>query len=383
MRLPAFRTSEKFVVVCTSLSPAPGSKWVEFQYVGGELSILGRREFSTWEECANPKNLPIILSIHGKGVVDRSIDQVTEPNEALKQAFPTTEPGSLVGSWATTDTGMNVSAARTEQVERLINLATTRGYRVVEVQLGTGHLLSLLPLIDVANERMDGSPWQIGTNGAIEGRINIGGQTVEDQEILAFATAVRHLTGRTDTLGGSLHSLQAGRTEERFRRIHRRLVKYAVAACMLLTIGTLVARRSLNHRYERALQASLADQGQARVAREVQGEIAIREAMLNLSGSEKELRAGLMADRLSAMIPATVRLTRMAIAPAAEAKNGTDLLLYPDSVVLEGVVPDPIELNGLVHTIKNEEFVAAAHVRNVSRQPRSSLAAFTIEISTR
>lgn len=387
------RQRTDMIAVSLPLASGPGV-YLRLSMAHGELQVVGRGPFISWEDAGLPPGRPVVLSIHGQGVVHRRVPERSgDDAQAFASAFPAVGEHALMATVVRSGEAVFIDAARSAQVAALIAAAHKAGHHVVDVLLGT----SVVGLLHGAA----GAPAQMRLPGAVlsfsrQGLVSVAAERTESEDLElggdrfdgpslhAFAAAYAFVTGGHGTAGRVPDELGAGRREERDRKRYRSVVRTALIAAAILLIGLSVLRRSVDRRYEEVTRALLNDQGRSERRAGLLAAVSEKEAIIRGSGLDEPLHAAYKADRIASLVPSGITLDRLVIGMGGSGAAGKGVdRIGPDTVLVRGHLADPVQLNVFITALEREAAFQGARLRSVAPAGRDGSAKFEIVVRMR
>lgn len=331
-----------------------------------------------------PANVPICLSIEGKGVLHKKWEGEAG-EEPLEKVLPHADKEAFYYTLFSTGSYSFMALARKEIIDKLLKSFQEKNCRLASVQLGSFAVQLLIPfLADAHTVRLGEKQWQ--TNGtslleleageAIEPN-QLGEEVLPARLTLPYANAFQLFFG---VEGWALSNLQAG--EEWLQKALFDKLKIALPAFFfLLLLANFFTFSNLSAENE-GLSSSLSQhQYQINKLADLNRQVAGQEKLYQTIGVGKQSFFSFYADRLVASIPdGHIRLNSLQLHPLQETKDRS-LAFAQGMLRVEGQCNSPLKLNAWLELLEGEGWVKAISNRRFSTRQQDNQGAFSFEIN--
>lgn len=360
---------------------------------GNKLSVINKRSALSIDEILNSsnRNLPIYLSIDGKGVLhkitesdpDKSVIELLLPNADSKD-FVTQEI-------STNDNKKLISIVRKDRLDEILNLINRAGFLVLKVFLGPGSVCGLAKILE--NDSTIKIPYYILylKNQTIEGfekncdpspefSINIESEILDSRFIVPFSNSIHHYIENDETENDcSVINEQA----ENFR--YRRLFQMSGWTIIVLLFGSLLINISFFEHYRQKNQILTV---QVKNNKELFSKIETlnrqikskEDFFLNNSNRSTPLLA-YYSDRLAKDVPSGIHFTRLSLFPLQkQITSNAGLNFLSRQIIITGYTRSSNYLDSWIKSLKKFNWIKEISIKNFIDNSTDQ-AGFELEIS--
>jgi hypothetical protein len=347
---------------------------------------------------ALPGKVPLVVTLHGKGVLMRKASaDVVNP---VAHFLPGSNPGEFY--WEAFAAGWEwyVFIARRTWVDEVLEQISALGYEIVHVKLGAGGIGNILPYLDRTKPGFRTYTYDVRLNdGSIEGMEVIAGEEeglveesllgdlyFKDLYLPGLGAALETLVQGVDGLSGGLDlpRVAQSRKEVEYRRY------FSLASWLVLgsLLGALLVNYILFSHYfdsnrtlatSRALALQTADE-EDRLRAQVEG----RYAFLDSLGWLVASRHSFDMDRIAELIPGSISLSGFDAAPPVETDGySTAIAFHRRLLRISGTCDDPEDLNLFIGSLKNLDFIQEVSLESYAYKRELATSQFIVKVQTR
>jgi hypothetical protein len=360
------------------------------------IEISRRFTDITFEELVkeNTKNLPLYISIGGKGIIHKKVktNEHTKEQELLNQVLPNASLKdfyiqqsiiSIHECW--------VSIIRKEVLDVLLQKIKSLNLFSIQLYLGPFILENVIPLLSavslitttheliVENDHII----QLDSLGAVASgdEYNIEGEIVNSHELIAFSSGLSHFIPSTKLIGINCEELE--HTKQEF--LHKN--KFLVVGFSLLvffftvTIINMLVGNSLqttNNELQYQINSKKQYVDELRILNE---ELIIKEGFIQNSGVTKASKISFYADQIALSVPNTIQLNQLFINPLSKKISKAEDINFNYHVIkISGTVDRSIELNNWIKYLQGYEWTNEVNIISFIQDNLSTPGEFEISI---
>ena len=349
-----------------------------------EKGIVKYKEKNEKELKQLDKNIPIAISICGKGILTKTLEH---SNQVPKEIFPNIK----LDDFYLQKEDEILCIARKDVIHEVIAAVVNEGFNVISVNLNGLAVKSVLPFIgknistiqlsnfsyEIENENLNSFSKQTASTS-----YSIGDELIESKNLISYATAFQELLPNYET-----HSLQ----EEQFRNYkeefkQKKIFKVAGITSLMFVFLILLVNFFIFNQLHEQFNANTSElnvyESQLTKLKSIKEEVQTKEGFMKQSGWYNPSKVSYYADRIGSTIPNTIILTSFEINPfdKKESKKLKEIKFTNDLIIIEGWTQNSFEINKWINIIKEFEWVEEALVSNYIDNPENSKAKFVIEI---
>ena len=350
---------------------------IEVNKAGNKLSLSNRRYSLSIEETLNSynKNLPIYLSIDGKGVLhkitesdpDKSVIELLLPNADSKD-FVTQEI-------STNDNKKLISIVRKDRLDEIIDLINKVGFLVLKVSLGLGSICDLAKILEndstiklpyytlhLKNQTIEG--FEKNYDPSPEFSINIESEILDSEFIIPFSSSIHHYIENDETEN---NCTVVNEQVENFR--FRRLFQMSGWAIIVFLFVSLSINFILLDHYRHKNQILIF---QVKNNREILSKIETlnrqikskEDFLLNNSIQSIPLMA-YYSDRLAKDVPSGIRFTRLNLFPLQkQITSNAGLNFLARQIIITGNTRNSNYLDFWIKSLKKLTWIKEISIKN-------------------
>lgn len=350
----------------------------------------------TFEELVkeNTKNLPLYISIGGKGIIHKKVktNEHTKEQELLNQVLPN---ASLIDFYIQQSIISThecwVSIIRKDVLDALLQKIKSLNLFSIQLYLGPFILENVIPLlsavslITTTHELIieKDNIIQLDSLGAVASgdEYNIEGEIVNSHELIAFSSGLSHFIPSTKLIG--INCVELEHTKQEF--LHKN--KFLVVGFSLLvffftvTIINMLVGNSLqttNNELQYQINSKKQYVDELRLLNE---ELIIKEGFIQNSGVTKASKISFYADQIALSVPNTIRLNQLFINPLSKKISKAEDINFNYNVIkISGTVDRSIELNNWIKYLQGYEWTNEVNIISFIQDNLSTPGEFEISI---
>ena len=326
----------------------------------------------------NPKNVPLYISIGGKGIIHKKVKtgEHTNQQELINQVLP----NATLKNFYLQQSNINANEAwlsiiRKDVLDDLLEELKKRDLFGVQLYLGPFVLTNCIDLIKgtslititheliINNNHID----QLDSLGSVAGgeEYHIEGQVVNSHELLAFGSALSHFIPNQELIPFHCDEVTILHQEYLNKNKYTVLGFSLIAFFFVVTITNMLVS---NH-YQSAnneLQFEMNSNQQYVDELEVlKSELGIKEQFIQNSGVTKASKISYYADQIGLSVPTSIQLNQLFINPLSKRiSKSEDIDFNYNKIKVIGTVNRSIELNNWIKVLK--EYAWADEVNIIS-----------------
>ena len=286
-----------------------------------KVQIVTSEQGLTAEEFKHKidKNIPLYLSVDGKGVLHKKVS--FDSNENKAQLLAKVLPGADEQQFYIQSAGEFVSVLRRDVLDVVITEFKKSGYFIVGTALGPFALNSILTLVE--NKVLGTSLYQLQINDAkihaldkAEAsllKVNIADEQLSASAVVAFASALNYFVNSDSFFDAEIVQSSANDFKEK-RKFVVGGISVLVFFFILMLVNFLVYDSLKNSNNELEAQFKMQEENfnkSEQLKKELDEKIALKEK-LGVNGST---RISYYLDAIAASVPAEIQLTELSLNP--------------------------------------------------------------------
>jgi len=352
-----------------------------------ELKVLSELKSFVGDE------LPISLSISGKGILHKKIEKTTELDTS--KLFSQAIPNAKASDFYLQICGTTLSVIRKSVIDELVKEFKELGLPVISVSLGGLAIQSILPLIELEGAstlHVNEHQFQIrggeinkydyglaSTLGESE-KLRIGELDVALGIVPAYASAFQQFL--LEQVQISNLAIESEKEEFVHKKVFTKLGWGVLGLFMIVLLANFAAFSFLSSSTDKLLVASSLHQSQLELLDKLQKEVGEKDRFFQNEGWMHASKASFYADRIAATVPTSVLLKTLAVNPINE-KETRDLRkqMFDDGlIVIAGSCKRPIDLNGWIKRLKDFAWAKKVNVETYQFDSGEKAGNFRIEV---
>lgn len=329
------------------------------------LRILEAKDRLTVQEflASDLKGLSICLSMDGKGIITKQVDQ-EHPFSAV--IAPASAEDFFYNCYKSSQEQL-ISFSRKAHVHAVLNAFHEAGFQVAKVVLGAYSPVLLYPLIQATPARLHtGYATLVLENGKLASIVpqaspEATAYLVEEEEVPArrlipFANAVLCLMNLSLFASSNLPDQ---RLELAHKSIFNKLLATTLTFLFLLLLANFLWNTELQASHEKLSEQYLVYSHQAKELERLERKRDEKLAIVKNFGLQQAPRFAYHTDLLGASVPKEITLSRLELHPEVAGKSRKDVSYAYGRIGIEGFCSSPITLNNWLMTLEQQEWVAA------------------------
>lgn len=350
-----------------------------------------------FKELQLPKNIPVAVTLNGKGVLVRT-NKGRATENLVSNWFPGVNPQDFLYTLHDIESEDNMAyIARRNFVEDVIKEMNEAGIRILSLTLGTSPVNTVLPFmyrglteLSTPTLKLDINEKKIMTikqewyPHAVYKEIEIGEVHYHTNQVLALGAALNLLSLPADKVHSDIRTSEISYLQKDY--VYYKLFRFTGWAVLITLLTLLLANFFVfNHYYTKnneLVQSNSLINAQLDNSLEGNAQVDSSYNFFMRSGWNRITKHGYFADRIAALVPPTVSLTGLQAAPLQESVGMNDYVFSQDKIWVSGTSADPTELETFSRSIKNISGVQGVAIKNYVYKAEIGAATFLIEITT-
>lgn len=331
-----------------------------------------------------PPQLPLCLSIEGKGVLHKKWEGEAG-EEPLEKVLPHADKEAFYYTLFTTEDQSFMALARKELIDKLLKPFREKNCRLASVQLGSFATHLLIPFLAAPSAiQLGEKQWHTDGRQLLEletGPANqpnqLGEEILPARLTLPYANAFQLFFGEEQW---AQSNLQAGEEWLQKALFDKLKIGVPVFFFLLLLINFFVFS-TLSKENEGMSRQLSQYQYQLNKLADLSSQVAGQEKLYQTIGVGKQSFFSFYADRLAAGIPDRhIQLSSLQLHPLQETKDRS--LAFAQGVIrVEGRCNSPLRLNAWLEILEREEWVGAISNRRFITQQQDNQGVFSFDIA--
>jgi len=341
-----------------------------------------------------PKSVPVILTIEGKGIVNRRVntENLVSETEIVSRVLPNAKPAEFyIQKTTIKENDIFLTLARRISIDEILERFEKEKRFVIKTVFGPFSLNHIASLLDEKYEVINGKygGYRMENNLIKEtdmkyqdcfSRYRLEEELLSDQDIIAFATAFSFFVEQAEI---SLDIEKCGFRNEEF--IYKRMFGIMSVVLLLLVfiilMGNLVLYQQYNKKSAELVDQLAVNEDLIYELEKVEGVLKSKEDFIGRSGFLQSSKLSYYADRLAYNLPETIRLTKCDLEPLQKKlKNNEQPEFTNNQVRVAGLTRESTVLNNWIKTINKETWVKDVKVIGYKQEKNSDPGEFEIEI---
>ena len=373
---------------------------VHLKLIKGKVEKVAELQYiKDFKELNNalPKNIPVAISLNGKGIVMKRDIAINNEN-IINNLFPGSNPQDFV--YSTHSFGgpeTNIAyITRKSIIEGILKEIEKNQIRLLALTLGTNAIDIVLPFmhkgmeqlqlptltLEVLDNNVAGISFQDHTNNHVYKQKEIGENGYHTSTVLGLGNALSLLNKPADRVASDIRTTAINYFQKDY--VYYKLFQFTGWAVLITTLSLLLINFFVfNHYYNKnkelvATNNLSTSQSQQSALANVQLDSSYNFFMR--SGWHKNTRHGYFIDRIAALVPSTVKFTSYEAAPVQETIGMNEYVFANEKILISGVSNDPTQLETFSRAIKNIQGVQGVSIKNYLFKPDINAAVFTVEV---
>jgi len=361
--------------------------------VGKQITILKTKSVTSIEAIKSviPDNLPVYLSIDGKGILHKILDPKTCGSSIINEFLPNADKNIFnIQSVALDENSKIFSIIRNEKLEEIILDIKNSGFNIINVYLGPFSITSIAQFSEKESEifvpyyrvKFKGNSiegFDKNTNSVPEFKIDIGSQSLYSLFIVPFSNALGHFI-ESAAINSDYVKISEHKENYRFRR----LFKIISIGYILLIFLSLLVNFSLFDYYRQKNNFIASRIGSNQEVFNKIGElkklILTKEEFLKYNNVLTKPLFAYYSDRIAKDIPLGITINRLIIYPLQKSiTRDTPFQFNFGKIQILGSVANSNYLDTWINKLKINSWIKAVSIKNYV-DPGDDHAKFELEI---
>ncbi|MDB5274738.1 MAG: hypothetical protein JWO58_3105 [Chitinophagaceae bacterium] len=343
-----------------------------------------------------PASIPVVLSLSGKGVLHKKVQQQGDNKEKLfDYVFPNARISEYVVQYQLcSNNSFYVSVVRKDQVERLVNELSEQGYSVLSLSLGAFAIGPLLKAVPFSDNSLQAGRHQLSIDAGIPSEysftqtedlsvLDIAGEQLPSMLLVPYAMAFQYMVKgieKMEVVYPLFQQLQETYKEKRvFKTLSVGGLVFFFSVLVINTIAySLLAEKNnrLSSEYGSAQNITVSN----KKGRE---EFDRKESFLSQAGWLSPAAISYYTDRIASSLPDDIQLTSLSVYPFNEQKSRKDKkeIFESNSIVVKGTSSKPTDINRWTKELNSYTWVTQIKVQDYSFDHKTNTGSFSLHIS--
>lgn len=370
--------------------------WAMVENVKGDYKILQSGLSDSLETCLKEmdKNVPLVLTIEGKGVIHKTVDK-SSGVPLFQQALSNgREPDFYVQRYDQDKDKACLSLARKDTLAGLFAEISKEGMLAISLTLG------FFPIEVIALHLKENNELHIGGTGIIfrdgkisavnpgqyfnpEGETEVSGEKIPTAQLIPFAAAIATLTGYPCTeMENPVPELKS--EDYLFGKLFRTgglVTLFLFFAILLINFAFYTEYdKQVNKTKEMLSQSS----GTYDLVNRLSREIEARRKLTTGSGMDSHTRFSWYSDRLAACMPEAITLLELNLFPVVgKERENTEVKYSRNSIFVKGTTPSSQYINQWIKSIEKEAWAEKIDIGSYQLEGNSGRGLFELTINIR
>ncbi len=336
------------------------------------------------------KNIPIVLTINGKGILCKKTENLQNDTELIKQVLPNATTKDFEFQYFTNDKNISFcSIARLSLVEKILLRFKEKGFFILDINIGISSINVLEELIDTDQFKFSTEYYKyhfknqkfvdftINKQKKEADTINILGMEFESTFIPGFTSFLKYFIEKKQSTNHPV--INTSRTDFHFYR------KFRIATFLSLSIlfsTLLINYFFFDHFFHKSgkLKSELSQYSKILEKKEkLLKTIQKKKETIKALGLNNNIKYAFFMDQIASKMPSSIILGNMSFQPQKKTKNNK-LYFEKNKICITGKTKNPTELNYWIKEIEKLEWVIDASLGDYTFQNRENLASFNLNI---
>ena len=341
--------------------------------------------------------LPIVLTLNGKGIVHRKISY--SETDTLVTLINKVLPNANLNEFNLQQTFISssqvfISLIRSTSVNEVLEeLKKNKLIQITNCLLGPFSINNLIPLISLSDAQLNVGIYQLQINERqitdvtilpekTSEAVLIGDEPIPSDLLIAFATALSHFTTFD---AGIINSEEINAVKEEFKQKQKfKLTRGAILIAMFIIL--FVNYFAFDHYWtkSRNMSTTLAlNQSALNRCNTLKAEYDRKKEFLEQNGLLESSRTSFYADKLAESLPTSIQWTDVNIRPLKKKKDAdeTEGLLFENKTIkISGKCQRSTDLNNWMKQLKSKSWINTIALVNYKQSSEDDEGMFSIEI---
>lgn len=330
-------------------------------------------DFNDFEELVNHLNaaIPIHLSINGKGILHKPLEDIYQNEHQLLQAvLPNAILENFVLQKTTRKNGIIASIIRKDTLEKIIQHFQDSKLWVTQVSLGAFDVSFLLPflsdkaVINTSTHIIHFNPQEqitsFSKNEFIEDLfIKIGDDHLNHKSLVAYAVAFKTLV----QVSSEIHSPLIENNQEEFlhHQIFKKMGVGVLATFFIILILNTFFYYQLKDKNQALSSQLFMQQGQLIQLDSLKEKLTRQEKFFNATNLHQNSKVSFYADRIAASVPKDIQFSKLEVFPTVKTQNGFDEEQLQEfkrnEILIKGFCKSSLTYNQWLKALKKMDWV--------------------------
>lgn len=357
-----------------------------------ERQLSGSEAYEEFKKDAD-RNIPVVLSLHGKGVLVKKLSSAQPVDQAkiVQTVLPNAQPGDFYVQQTPSPQGDWVSLVRRSQADEILAKLYADGFGVIRIALGP---FALEPLSDWMDTDQ---PVQAGryTLGVVRGAIatvssgeqvpgaisRLGDESIGGQFLLSYAAAFNFLL-KMESSRLEVPAVDQHREEQLYKKLFRIAGWAALLFFLLLLMINFATFTYLHTRKQELDSRNHGYRERMNNHEKVKRQLSEKERFLDETGWMEASHLSYYADRLAAGVPSSIRLTAMELNPLdkKQSERNKTVQFDTDRILISGTSQSSGDLNNWIKEMKKQSWAKTVNITDYTFNEREKAGEFKLSI---
>lgn len=356
--------------------------------------------YDSFEELANhlDKNTPIVLSIGGKGIIDKKvqIESYDSDKSILNQVLPNADHNSLYYQIYNGKDYSFISIIRKDMLVELIEQFKAAGYFTIDVIIGPFQTGQLLPLLD--NELITNNSIFVGkhhyqfeedqlidctsqaNDSMMVHNVQLSGESFKDFQIPSFIAAVTYLIGESKK-----DLSEAIKVKEEY--FHKVLFKLGAISSISILIIVMTAGLffDLENKSKYAVLTQKMSKHEAQIIQigQLKKELHEKRELLLYLGLIENSKGSFYSDRIASTMPKEISLKKMTLNPLLNNKDefAKTLSFSEKTIEISGTTARSVTLNNWIKKLNKFDWIDNITIVDYGQDTKNEVGKFSLKVT--
>ncbi len=341
-----------------------------------------------------PTNIPIHISIDGKGIINRQINKIDsmKNEEIIHNIFPNASLKEFYLQKFNSQDFIYASLIRKSQANKLINKLIEGGIYPLSLTLGPFEVNTVLEFIHdipefvfTSNHKLRHEKGALNNFSRVEEAIDsiaydISADEIENEYIWAFSCAINHYKGR-GYIEIEIPLLEHSSKEFKNKKIYQKLGVAILVFFLGILLMNFFVYSSIQETNANLYSVYNQNEAISQDLEDLKNELEIREQMVDNLGLMTPSRFAFYCDQVSYHLPNRIGLNKLEINPLLRnLEEGEEPLFDYGLIYLSGYTSNSKILNDYIKKLRNLSWVKDINLHDFSQSFELKEANFTLQI---
>lgn len=329
------------------------------------------------------KSLPIILTLSGKGILQKRSDQSTEKVK-LRNVFPAIKEEEFYCVYAPLTTGCNVCIIRNETIDSILNQLNIRRTQIVDISLESSVLSSYSDTSFELPDIIGGYKFTYENNNVssfikteTKGLNFIFGESLNAKFHFAFISGVAFFL-KLNISGNDVWNMN--KKEWKSKKIFQTTLAGLLGFLLVFFLVNLFVNNSLLSSFNEVSSEATKVEDLVNEKERIRNEIELKEDFINKLKLSQNAQFANLAEEIGISVPQNIQLTSIKFNPLKKSvRKKKEIIFDSGIVIIEGVSAKSIYYHKWAKALKSFNWVKKVELV-AYEENRDKIGEFIIEI---